>query len=168
MATIKNITNNVFDSILPVYGNQRTNLPIWNESQKMFITSEYESSSGNRYYKGIRFSERLVIIEKVGLYHTWTYIDDIELYTFDGRKPVMIGKKAFDKQFYDAGFIRAEVSKMLSDYLKSQLIQTDSTVNAEQLQAHTTEWLNGCYRSFLYDNQQLALENMMPLLSSND
>ena len=56
MATIKNITNNVFDSILPVYGNQRANLPIWNESQKMFITSEYESASGNRYYKGIRFS----------------------------------------------------------------------------------------------------------------
>ena len=64
METIKNITNNVFDSILPVYGNQRANLPIWNESQKMFITSEYESASGNRYYKGIRFSERLVIIEK--------------------------------------------------------------------------------------------------------
>ena len=168
MATIKNITNNVFDSILPVYGNQRANLPIWNESQKMFITSEYESASGNRYYKGIRFSERLVIIEKVGLYHTWTYIDDIELYTFDGRKPVMIGKKAFDKQFYNTEFIRQEVSKMLSDYLKGQLKLSDAPINEEQVAIQSQDWMNNCYRSFLYDNQQLALESMMPLLSSND
>ena len=168
MATIKNITNNVFDSILPVFGNQRTNLPIWNESQKMFITSEYESASGNRYYQGIRFSERLVIVEKVGLFHTWTYIDGVELYTFDEKKPVLIGKKEYDKQFYNTEFIRHEVSKMLSDYLKSQLKLSDAPINEEQVAIQSKEWMNNCYRSFLYDNQQLALESMMPILSNND
>ena len=75
MAQIANISNSLFDSILPTFGNTGNNLPVWNEGQKMFISSEYESAAGNRYYKGIRFCEQLAIVETVGLYHTWTYID---------------------------------------------------------------------------------------------
>ena len=46
----------------------------------MFFCEEYESGNGHRYYKGVRFCDRIVIVEKVGLYHTWTYIDGIEVY----------------------------------------------------------------------------------------
>ena len=45
----------------------------------MFLCEEYESASGNRYYKGVRFCDRIVVVEKVGLYHNWTYIDGIEV-----------------------------------------------------------------------------------------
>ena len=31
MAQLANVTNNVFDSILPTIGNPRVKLPIWNE-----------------------------------------------------------------------------------------------------------------------------------------
>ena len=100
MAQITNITNSLFDSILPAFGNKGNNLPVWNEGQKMFISSEYESAAGNRYYKGLRFCEQLAIVEQVGLYHTWTYIDGIEIYAFDGNKPRLIGKRQFDKQLH--------------------------------------------------------------------
>lgn len=86
MATLaKAINKNFLDSILPVYGNPRENVPTWDNSQKMFICNEHESTNGNRYYCGIRFCERIVIVEKVGLYHNWTYIDGIELYAFNGK-----------------------------------------------------------------------------------
>ena len=73
----KAINKDLFDSILPTFGNQRVHIPVWDEGQKMFLCEEYESASGNRYYKGVRFCDRIVVVEKVGLYHNWTYIDGI-------------------------------------------------------------------------------------------
>ena len=70
----KAINKDLFDSILPTFGNQRVHIPVWDEGQKMFLCEEYESASGNRYYKGVRFCDRIVVVEKVGLYHNWTYL----------------------------------------------------------------------------------------------
>ena len=166
MATFNHITNNVFDSILPTFGNPRANLPVWNESQKMFITSEYESQSGNRYYKGIRFSNRLVIIEKVGLYHTWTYIDEVEVYAFDGKKPVLIGNTKFEKEFYNRQLIQDECASILSNYMKGQMKLMNTAVMEDNTNSVAKEWIEGSYRSFLYDDTPLSLENMMPLLEN--
>ena len=166
MATFNHITNNVFDSILPTFGNPRANLPVWNESQKMFITSEYESQSGNRYYKGIRFSNRLVIIEKVGLYHTWTYIDEVEVYAFDGKKPVLIGNTKFEKEFYNRQLIQDECASILSNYMKGQMKLMNTAVMEDNTNSVAKEWIEGSYRSFLYDDTPLSLENMTPLLEN--
>ena len=85
MATLtKAINKDLFDSILPTFGNPRVHVPVWDEGQKMFLCEEYESANGHRYYKGVRFCDRIVVVEKVGLYHSWTYIDGIEIYAFNG------------------------------------------------------------------------------------
>ena len=94
MAQLANVTNNVFDSILPVVGNPRVKLPIWNEGDKMFLSSEYESASGHRYYQGLRFTDRVAVIETFGHYHTWKYIDSIDVYAFDGNNKVLIGTRS--------------------------------------------------------------------------
>lgn len=73
----KAINKDLFDKILPTFGNPRVHVPIWDEGQKMFLCEEYDSGNGHRYYKGVRFCDRIVIVEKVGLYHTWTYIDGV-------------------------------------------------------------------------------------------
>ena len=78
----KAINKDLFDKILPTFGSPRVHVPVWDEGQKMFLCEEYESGNGHRYYKGVRFCDRIVIVEKVGLYHTWTYIDGIEVYAF--------------------------------------------------------------------------------------
>ena len=83
MANISINTTSFIDGILPVYGNPRCNIPVWNEGEKMFISDEYQSAKGNWYYKGLRFSDRLAIVEKVGLFHSFKYIDEIEVYTFN-------------------------------------------------------------------------------------
>ena len=59
MANISINTTSFIDGILPVYGNPRCNIPVWNEGEKMFISDEYQSAKGNWYYKGLRFSDRL-------------------------------------------------------------------------------------------------------------
>ncbi|MGL5980123.1 MAG: hypothetical protein ACRCZY_04450 [Phocaeicola sp.] len=165
MATINGITNNVFDSILPTFGNPRANLPVWDESQRMFITSEYESVAGNRYYKGIRFSDRLVIVEKIGLYHTWTYIDGIELYVFDGKKHQLIGSNSFEKVFHSKDFVKGELKKMLVDYVLSQAKLHGVIIESESATERAERFLDEAYRSFLNNDVEMSLESVMPLLT---
>ena len=119
MATLtKAISKNLFDSILPTFGSPRVHVPAWDNGQKMFICDEYESETGNYYYRGIRFCDRIVIVEKVGLYHNWTYIDGIELYAFNGRKLELIQKKDYEKQFRKEEFVKKESEEMVKNYLE--------------------------------------------------
>lgn len=45
--------NNFLDCVLPTFGNSKENIPVYNESQRMFISSNYTSAAGHLYYKGI-------------------------------------------------------------------------------------------------------------------
>lgn len=36
----KAINKDLFDSILPTFGNQRVHIPVWDEGQKMFLCEE--------------------------------------------------------------------------------------------------------------------------------
>lgn len=94
----KAINQNFLDSVLPAYGNARkVKINGYDNSQKMFIIDEYESASGHRYYRGVRFCDRVVFAETVGMYHNWTYIDSLELYAFNGEKLVLIQKKTMTR-----------------------------------------------------------------------
>lgn len=168
MAQISNISNSLFDSILPTFGNTGNNLPVWNEGQKMFISSEYESAAGNRYYRGIRFCEQIAIVETVGLYHTWTYIDGIEIYRFEGRKPKLIGKKQFEKVFYNTDFIKEQTEQMVKEYLQGQIKLQGSFVPALSIENEAKSVVERSYMSFLSDDFGVNMKEMIPLLCASN
>ena len=147
--------NNFLDTVLPKYGNVKENIPVYNESQRMFISSNYTSAAGHLYYKGIRFSDRLVMIEQVGLYHNWTYIDGVELYAFNGNERVLIAKKQFDKEFYNMEFIKKEVKQILQSYFKSQTLFTNENTSEEYLLQQTEQILDTLYENKI---EQIALQ----------
>jgi len=165
MATLtKAINKSLFDSILPTYGNPRVHIPTWDNSQKMFICNEYESGNGHRYYLGIRFCDRIVVVEKVGLYHSWTYIDGIELYAFNGQKMELIQKRDYDKVFRDEAFIHRESEQMVKDFLTGVLKAQRICLPTEQIAAQATELINGCYKSFLAPDYNTRLTQILPKL----
>ena len=165
MATLtKAINKNLFDSILPSFGSPRVHVPVWDDSQKMFICNEYESGNGHRYYLGIRFCNRIVIVEKVGLYHSWTYIDSIELYAFNGQKMELIQKRDYEKEFRKEAFIREESEQMVKDYLAGVMKAQRICVPAEQMAAQAKELINGCYKSFLAPDFNTRLTQILPKL----
>lgn len=147
--------NNFLDSVLPTFGNIKENIPVYNEAQRMFISSNYTSAAGHLYYKGIRFSERLVMIEQVGLYHNWTYIDGVELYAFNGNERVLIAKKQFDKEFYNMEFIKNEVKQMMQSYFKSQVLLNNENASDEVLLQYTEQTLDSLYENKI---EQIALQ----------
>ena len=165
MATLtKAINKSLFDSILPTYGSPRVHIPTWDNSQKMFICDEYESSNGHRYYLGIRFCDRIVIVEKVGLYHSWTYIDSIELYAFNGQKMELIQKRDYDKVFRNEDFIRQESEQMVKEYLTGVMKMQRTCVPVEQIGMQAQELISGCYKSFLDPDFNTRLTQILPKL----
>ncbi len=157
----KALRNDFLDNILPTYGNERAHVPTWDNSQKMFICDEYETTNGNRHYRGVRFCDRIVIIENVGTFHCWTYIDSIELYAFNGRKLKLIQKRDYENVFRKEEFIRNQSVDMVKDYLHAILkIQRTAAPVDQQAQ----DLVNRCYKSFLDEDFNTRITQILPAI----
>lgn len=165
MATLdKAITTDLFDNLLPTYGNARKAVPIWDESQKMFLLGNYESARGYFYYEGIRFCDRIVIKEKVGLYYTWTYIDCIEIYAFNGTCLELVQKQEYNKTFRNEKFVRSEAERMICNYYKGCLKAQGVSANDEQIRAEARKIVDDSYKSFLSPDFNKQLTRILPQL----
>ena len=167
MANISGVGNNFLDSILPTYGKPRVKTPIWNESQHMFITDQYTSPAGNTYYLGVRISDRFVTILHIGLYHNWTYINEVEVYAFDEHERTLIGKTTID-QYYNENIVRSTTEELLQNYIEGQMKINVSSIVYEQLKSQVKELVDKSYFSLLEDeNTARRLEAVKPLLLQN-
>lgn len=168
MANISINTTSFIDGILPVYGNPRCNIPVWNEGEKMFINDEYQSAKGNWYYKGLRFSDRLAIVEKVGLFHSFKYIDEIEVYTFNEKSRTLIGSYKFEKTFYDKDLIQNKAKEMVSDYITSQMKLQNLPVRRDSIVSEVDKIVGATYVSLLSDDYNINLQNLLPVLQTEN
>ena len=134
-------TNSFLDKILPQFGNPRENIPVYSDSQKMFISSNYTSASGNMYFKGLRFTDRMVMVEKVGLYKNFSYIDSIEIYAFDGESKVLIGKVDYDKVFYNAERIKEDTAIVITSYLEDTARVTGTLLDSTRAKQQAMQLL---------------------------
>ncbi len=160
----KAISKSMFDNFLPAFGNPRAHIPTWDNGQKMFLCDEHESSSGNRYYRGIRFCDRMAIVEKVGLFHSFTYIDSIELYAFNGEKPELIQKRDYTKVYRNEEFIRTESEDMVKDYLSAIVKMQHMTVSEEETENQAKSLVERSYKSFLDSDYDIRLTRILPLI----
>lgn len=158
----KAINKDLFEKILPTFGNPRVQVPVWDESQKMFLCHQYESTSGHLYYKGVRFCDRIVIMEKVGQYYNCTYIDGIEVYAFNGTRLELVQKRDYDKTFRNEEFVRQESETMVRNYLEGVLKAQRSAMPKEQLEAQAKSIIEGCYKSFLDSDFNTRLTQILP------
>ncbi len=160
----KALTKDLFDSILPTYGTPRKRVPIWDEGQKMFLLGNYESEKGNYYYEGIRFCNKIVIKEKVGLCHTWTYIDSLEIYAFNGTKLELIQKRDYEKTFRSEEFIRKEAEQMLCDFISGCLKSNGSAIEEGVIKTEALAIVEGSFKSFLDPDFNKHLTRILPQL----
>lgn len=130
----------------------------------MFISDEYLSDKGNWYYKGLRFSNRLAIVEKVGLFHSWKYINEIEVYTFNQNSRILIGSYKFEKTFYDKDLILDKVKKMVSDYIASQMKLQNLPVCRDSIANDVNAIVEETYVSLLSDDYNISLQRLLPVL----
>lgn len=166
MAIFKKNTTSILDSLLPTYGNQRLNVPIWNEDDKMFILDEYESQAGHRYYKGIRISDRIAVVETFGWYHSFKYIDSVQVFAFNGTQTTNVGSKKFDKTFYNQELIHEWVEKILRQYISAELKLQQLPGNQEAIDQQIQQFVNESYTSFLSDDYKVNLQQLLPQIEN--
>ena len=140
-------TNNFIDRILPTFGNVRDDIPIYCDSHNMFLSLRYTSSAEGKHYKGFRFTDRLVMIETVGLYNNVSYINSIEVYTFNGEDKVLIGKKDYDKVLYEAEQIKKDAATIIVNYIKDSARIAGSLMYATRAEQHASELLRQMYEN---------------------
>ncbi len=149
-------SNSFIDRILPQFGNPRENIPVYSDSQKMFVSSHYTSAAGNMYFKGLRFTDRIVMVEKVGLYKNFSYIDSVEVYAFDGEEKVLIGKVDYDKVFYNTERIKEDTKAIIKSYLKNSAEVAGAILDESVATQHTLELMAAMYENPL--NSALTLK----------
>lgn len=162
----KAMNQNLFDQFLPAFGDNtpKPHVPVWDNSQRMFICDEYESAAGNRQYAGIRFCNNLAIVERVGLYHNCTYINHIEVYAFDNGHARLIQRCTYDKVFRNEAFVREESQRMVEDYLRGRLKVEGANVQADEVKTHAHSLVEQCYKSFLDEDYNVRLTQILPAL----
>lgn len=162
----KALSKDLFDSILPTYGTPRKQIPVWDEGQKMFLLGNYESEKGNYYYEGIRFCNKIVIKEKVGLCHTWTYIDSLEVYAFNGTRLELVQKRDYEKTFRNEVFIRSEAEQMICDYLSACIKAQGLNIESEEIRNEAKRYVDGSFKSFLDPDFNKHLTRILPQLEA--
>ena len=159
---MKNFNNalcrNLLDSILPVYGNPRANVPVWDDGQKMFIVDEHEAPSGNRYYRGVRFCQQLAIVEKVGMYHNWTYINRTKL--------KLVQKREYGKVFRSDEFVHQESQDMLEKYLEATFKAAGEQISAEEVTKCAGQLVEQSFKSLLDSDFPMRIAKILPALES--
>lgn len=149
MATIN--AENIINTVLPTYGSPRENVPVWDAGQKMFILDQYQSVSGNRSYIGMRFCDRFAVVEKVGMFHNWTYINSLELYVYNMDNVVLAQKEDFYKEFRNEEFIREESKRMVETYLLSMMKSKNIAASEEvvaTVKKQADVLVRKCYKNF--------------------
>lgn len=160
----KALTKDLFDNILPTFGTPRRAIPVWDEGQKMFLLSNYESEKGNMYYEGMRFCDKIVIKEKVGLCHTWTYIDSLEIYAFNGTNLELVQKRDYEKTFRSEEFIRSESVQMICDFILGALKAQGVSAEFEHVKSQAHAIVEGSFKSFLDPDFNKHLTRILPQL----
>jgi len=167
MANInKAINQNLLDNLLPAFGKPRKNMPTWDEGQKMFIFDQHTSEAGNLTYRGIRFCDRVVIVEKVGLFHSCTYINSIELYAYNGTELELIQKRDYDKVFRSNEFVRKESEAMVKSYIVGAFKSQKVKVADNEIENHAAKMVEGCYKSFLDSDFNTRLTQLIPQIEN--
>lgn len=162
----KALTKDLFDNLLPTFGNPRKAIPVWDEGQKMFLLGNYESEKGNMYYEGIRFCDRIVIKEKVGLCHTWTYIDSIEIYAFNGTRLELVQKRDYKKTYREEEFVRSEAEQMICDFIAGAMKAQGVNSESEQIREQAHSIVDGSFKSFLSPDFNKHLTRILPQLNA--
>ena len=102
----------------------------------MFICNEYESASGYRHIVGVRFADRLAIVEKIANVYSWTYVNAVELYAFNGQGMELIQKKEYGlKVFRDEEMIRRDCEDMVRTFIRGALKINQCSMSEEQIAA---------------------------------
>lgn len=149
------------DDILSVYGNPREDVPVWDESLRMFICEGSAQAAVNHScYRGVRLTRGLAVVERLGRFHGWTYLMGIELYALQEGKPRLVQKREYSKTFRKSDFVRDETQTMLNAYIVNDANEAEGRMTDCQRNTWTRQLLDACYEQPQWDVRK-CIDNVL-------
>jgi hypothetical protein len=96
--------------------------------KNIFLTDGYTSQAGNTYFQGIRFSDRIVITQQVGIGYFYTFLNGIRIFGFNGKEATLIAEKSYHCCIYRESYVQTESENLIRDFLQSQSVLSGSIV----------------------------------------
>lgn len=154
--------------LFPTIGSSaKSKAPMWMPSMQVFKISEYVSDAGHRYLKGLRFSNNLAVAFSFSFWNTWTYLNEIEVYRFNGSSVELVDRRKCEKKFYEADFLKGEVKDMVRGIVESSLLMNGQAGDVTALESQINDLVEGTYRP-LQDYDRKRLDICVKALPSGD
>ena len=96
------------------------------------------------------------MVEKVGLYKNFSYIDSVEVYAFDGESKVLVGKVDYDKVFYNVARIKEDTTAIIANYLESSARVVGALPDKDSIERQATQLLEAMYENPLQSAMALS------------
>jgi len=109
--------------------------------KNIFLTEGYTSQAGNTYFQGIRFSDRIVITQQVGIGYCYTFLNGIRIFGFNGKfytkaraagasheEATLIAEKSYHCCIYRESYVQTESENLIREFLQSQSVLSGSMV----------------------------------------
>lgn len=101
------------------------------------------------------------------MYHTFNYLDGMDIYMFDGEQRKLIAQEKYDKQFYDVNFVREASKRALRNYARSQAVMIGTQISDENIDAEVNAIIDNSYQSLLDDDKMQKLQAIVPILTKS-
>ncbi len=107
----------------------------YSQAAKMFLTPGYVSAAGNMYQEGLRLSKYIIVKFSIGHGYSWSFLNGIKLYIWNGTKPKLVKQKLFSCYFWSENAARQEAVKMVKEYLKDtcRMLHLERATDSEVL-----------------------------------
>ena len=105
------------------------------------------------------------MVEKVGLYKNFSYIDSVEVYAFDGESKILVGKVDYDKVFYNMARIKEDTTSIIENYLESSARVVGALPDKDSIKRQAEQLLEAMYDNPLQSAMSLSGAYKQLLLS---
>jgi hypothetical protein len=89
----------------------------YRENLNMLTTVVHNDLAGNLYFKGIRLSDRIIVIYDIGIGYLHPFLNGLTIYAYKNKEIKKIVSKSYSCRIYKEAFNRALVKKLLIDEL---------------------------------------------------
>lgn len=107
---------------------------VYDNDRGLLRTATYTAAAGNTYYQGINISNRLIIKADIGEGHTYTFLNGVTVYAFNGNSSHIIG--SWNKTFptsYSPHNMRCVALHIVLNYLLSQAAMRGNSVSESEV-----------------------------------
>ena len=105
----------------------------YNTEKNIYLTQGFESVGGNVYYKGMRCSDRLVIVYSLGQGWKYLFLNQIDIYGFNGKEKVLLATKSFYCHTFSESSARNIAVNMLEEFLQGQKLMIGASVSDSEI-----------------------------------